>query len=269
MKKHLLLLSILPLLTLSSCGESVSDSSTTSQSDSTSSSTSESTSSTSQSSDSSSSSSSSSSSTSSSDDWFSGRTELDCGYYSMDLPKNSASPVTLVTDNTSTSWDENATKESIPTDFRYIYKNAYDDGPTNHKTSPNFYSSNNDAPGGIKFTGAGIGLQSKMFTHTGNKLEIRIGISQVNNASGIPVKNADTFHLYYFNNVGSLLGHSAVVAETITTSSAGNYVKIYCTESYTSSIAYVDLRMNANAYKGSQLYNVGVNYLNIKSWPQI
>lgn len=266
MKKHLLLLSIIPLLALSSCGESVNDSSTTSQSDLpiTSSTTSESTSSSSQSSDSS-----SSSSSSNSDDWFNCRTKLDCGYYSMDLPKNSSSPVTLLTDNTSTSWDENDTKSSIPTGFRYIYKNSYDDGPTYHKTSPNFYSSNNDAPGGIKFTGAGIGLQSKMFTHTGNKLEIRIGISQVNNARGIPVKNADTFHLYYFNNVGLLLGHSAVVAETITTSSAGNYVKIYCTESYTSSIAYVDLRMNANAYKGSQLYNVGVNYLNIKSWPQI
>lgn len=207
---------------------------------------------------------SSSSSSTSEDDWFKGRNKLSCGYYEMDLPKNSNNPVQLLTDTDSSHWYNNNTKEEIPNGFRYIYKNSCDDGPKYHKCSANFYSSS--GAGGIKFSNVGIGIQSSMFSHTGEKLEIRLGISQVNNASDTPEEKKDTGYIYFFDKSGKLLGDKVIERGSITSQSAGNYLKIYNTEDYIKDVAYFDFRLNAKPFKSSQCYNFGIEYINIKSW---
>ena len=212
------------------------------------------------------SSSSSTSSVDSEEDWTNSRELLECGYYEMDLPKNYNNPLSIKADTSSTTWNNYSLKETLPSDFRYIYKNACDDGPKYHKTNPSFYSVNNNAPGGLKVTEKGVGVQSNMFNHDGEKLEIRIGISQVNNATDKPVENKDTMHIYYFNKNGDKLGYSTISEGSITVSSAGNYIKVYLTESYTKDVCYFDIRLNEKPYKGSQCYNFGIDYINYKSW---
>ena len=157
MKAKHILLTLISLLLLSNCNSSTPSSSsinqTTSSASSSSSSSSNSTSSnkvtsiistvsTSNSSTSSNSSSipTSSSSIKSETSWESGRKLLDCGYYQMDLPKNYTSPEQLKTtlSQDTSSWSNNDLKEYLPSGFRYIYRNACDDGPTNHKTSAKF-----------------------------------------------------------------------------------------------------------------------------------
>lgn len=197
--------------------------------------------------------------------WEDGRTLLECGFYQMDLPKNYQNPyqlkTTLSQDND--SWSNNDLKEELPDGFRYIYKNSCDDGPTNHKSQADFYSSNNKNLGGLKIADVGVGFQSKMFIHNGAKLEIRIGISQVNNASDKPDEGKDTFHVYFFNKEGNYLNKYAVRENTIKTST--KEIKFYWTEN-ASEIAYFEFRCNAKPYKGQQCYNVGISYCNIKSW---
>lgn len=197
--------------------------------------------------------------------WEDGRTLLECGFYQMDLPKNYQNPyqlkTTLSQDND--SWSNNDLKEELPDGFRYIYKNSCDDGPAYHKSQAKFYSSNNNNPGGLKIADVGVGFQSKMFVHNGAKLEIRIGISQVNNASDKPDEGKDTFHVYFFNKEGNYLNKYAVSENTIKTST--KEIKFYWTEN-ASEIAYFEFRCNAKPYKGQQCYNVGISYCNIKSW---
>lgn len=200
--------------------------------------------------------------------WEEGRTLLDCGYYQMDLPKNHLTPYNLKTTLSAddSSWSNNDMKEYLPSGFRYIYKNACDDGPAYHKASAKFYSSNNKAPGGLKIDNTGVGFQSSMFTHTGAKLEIRIGISQVNNASDKPEEGKDTFHIYFFNKEGKYLNKYIVEEKTITTNT--KEIKFYWTEN-ASEIAYFEFRCNAMPYKGQQCYNIGISYCNFKSWERI
>lgn len=200
--------------------------------------------------------------------WEEGRILLDCGYYTMDLPKNYQNPFELKTTLSAdtSSWSNNDMKEYLPTSFRYIYKNAYDDGPTYHKASPSFYSSNQDKPGGLKIANVGVGFQTSMFYHTGEKLEIRIGISQVNNASGSPEKGKDPFHIYFYNNKGNYIDKYIIEEGSITTNTTE--IKFYYTNK-ASDVAYFELRCNASPYKGSQCYNIGINYCNFKSWERI
>lgn len=197
--------------------------------------------------------------------WEEGKALLECGYYQMDLPKNHNNPyqlkTTLSQDNN--SWSNNDLKEALPDGFRYIYKNACDDGPKYHKAQASFYSSNNKAPGGLKISDVGVGFQSLMFNHTGAKLEIRIGISQVNKASDKPDEGKDTFHVYFFNKEGKQLSKYVVPEKSIKESSTE--IKFYWTEN-ASEITYFEFRCNAKPYKGQQCYNIGISYCNIKSW---
>lgn len=199
------------------------------------------------------------------DTWKDGRIKLECGYYQMDLPKNHQNPIQLKTtlSEDKTAWSNNDLTSTLPEGFRYIYRNACDDGPINHKASPNFYSSNNNAPGGLKINKTGVGFQSFMFSHTGQKLEIRLGISQVNNNNDKYEDNKDTFHFYFFNNKGEFLTKYAVKEKTIKTSTTE--IKFYVTEN-ASEIAYFEFRCNAMPYQGQQCYNVGIKHCNIKSW---
>lgn len=206
------------------------------------------------------------------DDEITNKVKLDCGYYQMDLPKNKT-PYNLVTTLSSDSetWSNNEMYDSLPSDFRFIYGNSSDDGESGSVAKPKFYSYNSSLPtkypGGLKFDQVSKGFQSQLFSHTGNKLEIRLGISQVNNASDKPEKDKDTLRIYYFNNKGNYLGQHNVVAETLTTST--KEIKYYETSSFTKDIAYFEVRLTAMAYKGSQCYNFGMNYCNFKSWERI
>lgn len=277
MKKYLFIpLVLLSLLTSCTDSEntnnsgttiSTTDSSSISENTLTSTTTTSSSSSTSLSSTTTSTSTSTSSSTQRDDDWFTGRTLLECGYYAMDLPKNYENPLTLKTtlsaDND--SWYNNDFTSELSSNWRYIYKNACDDGPTNHKTSPNFYS---DELGGIKIANEGVGLQSPMFVHEGQKLEIRIGISSVNNNSKTPEKGKDPLHVYFFDKNGNYLDKYAFKDGSINANSKNKELKFYWTEKATE-VAYFEIRLNAFPYKGSQCYNFGIKSVNIKSWERI
>ena len=194
--------------------------------------------------------------------WETNRYKLECGYYQMDLPKNYQSPYNLKTtlSQDNSSWSNNDLTSSLPTGFRYIYRNACDDGPTNHKTSAKFYS---NAAGGLKLDNTGVGFQTLMFSHTGEKLEIRIGISQVNNSSDTKQEGKDTFHIYFFDKNGNYLDKHKVEEGTISTST--KEIKFYYTNN-AKDVAYFEFRVNAMPYKSSQCYNVGISYCNIKSW---
>ncbi len=200
------------------------------------------------------------------------KTLLDCGYYQMDLPKNYNNPYELTTTLSAdlSSWSNNELYDELPTDFRFIYGNSCDDGESGHVAKPKFYSydySNpDDYPGGLKFDQISKGFQTQLFEHTGAKLEIRLLITQVNNASDKPDKGEDFIRFYYFNKSGELLGQSAIGPEEIRVADEGKEYRFYVQESYTSEIAYFEARQISMNYKGNQCYNVGIGYCNFKSW---
>ena len=201
------------------------------------------------------------------------RQQLECGYKQTYLPKNSNNPTVLKTTLTedSSSWSNNQMIDSMPINYRYIYRNACDDGPTGEKASASFYSYNpskpKDYPGGLKMTRTGEGFETNMFTHTGAKLEIRLGISQVNNNSKQPEKDKDPIHVYFFNKYGTKIGLKTFGVGSITANTTE--LKMYYTESNTKDVAYIEVRLNALPYKSSQSYNIGISYFNIKSWESI
>lgn len=202
------------------------------------------------------------------------RKQLDCGYLQMPLPKNHTNPFNLKTTLSAddSSWYDSSLKSSdeFPYDeYRFIYGKSYDDGPSGEKSSPSFYSSTGSNPGGLKMDQKNKGFQTGEFTHTGAKLEIRIGISQLNNAGGSAATGQDVYRIYYFNNKGALLGQDNYGTGNITSETVGKYLKIYKTDSYTPNIAYFEFRLINLAYKGSQNYNFGIDYVNLKSWERI
>lgn len=185
----------------------------------------------------------------------------DLGYYAMGAPKNASNPINLKTtlSEDASSWYNYAFTDDIG-DFRFIYRNSCDDGETGHKTSVSWYG--NEA-GGLKFAQNGNGFGSPKFTHTGAKLEIRIGISQLTNNSEEPKKNKDTAYVYFFDTNDNYLGKYTIAEGKI--SSSTTEIKFYWTEN-AASVAYFEFRINALPYKNSQCYNLGVGYCNFKSW---
>lgn len=188
----------------------------------------------------------------------------DLGYYAMGAPKNADSPINL---KTTLSADESSwfnyefdTETEELDNFRYIYKNSCDDGVSGHKCGADWF--NNDK-GGLKFDQVATGFGSPKFTHTGEKLEIRIGISQLINNSETPKKNKDTAYVYFFDASDNYLGKYTIEEGTITSST--QQVRFYWTTN-AASVAYFEFRINALPYKNSQCYNLGVGYCNFKSW---
>ena len=198
--------------------------------------------------------------------------ELDCGYHQMNLPKNHSNPITVRTTLSAddSSWYNSEIHDSLPNYYRACYGDSTDDGPSGSYFNPKFYSySESDPkqyPGGLKFDQKNKGFQTAQFTHTGAKLEIRIGITLVKNASGTPTENTDVFRMYYFDKDGALLGQKNYGEGEITVAKAGSYLKYYVSEDYTKDIAYFEFRLINLAYKGRQNYNFGIGYVNIKSW---
>ena len=198
------------------------------------------------------------------EEWEDDKVKLECGYYNMGKPSNIDSPIALKTTLSAddSSWLNTTFSEDLPNNYRYIYKNSCSDGPSGHKCSPSYYSAKDG--GGLKINNPGTGFGSPAFTHTGAKLEIRIGISPITNASGTPEKGKDTFHIYYFDKDNNYLGKSVIEEGTVTTKTT--FLKVYYTESNAVNVSYFEFRCNAQPYKSSQQYNVGISYCNIKSW---
>ena len=185
----------------------------------------------------------------------------------MGIPFNKDNPINIKTTLSadSSSWFNSSFVSDVSNGYRYIYKNSCSDGPTGHKCSVPTYAESHG--GGLKITDPGTGFGSPMFIHEGNKLEIRIGISSVNNASDKPVKGKDTFHIYFFDKNNNYLGKVIREEGTITTSTTE--MKFYYTEANAKDVAFFEFRCNAKAYKNSQSYNVGISYCNIKSWERV
>lgn len=205
---------------------------------------------------------------SSGDDYMKGRPLLPNGYAQIDSPTNS--PVQLVTSTSSQDWYNVDWTREQPSNWRYIYKNSVDNGPSGHKTSPSFYSYNEskpeDYPGGLKFTNPFIGFQSMKFTHTGEKLEIRIYITQVNNATDQPDEKNPTGYLYFFRSNGDLIPSLTYTIEKGSIVTKTEYVKCYITGSEIKNVSHFQFWTQAKPYKGSQCYNFGVGQVGIHSW---
>lgn len=208
-------------------------------------------------------SSSSSSSTSQSGDL------LPCGYVKIDKPTNT--PIEITTSNSTSDWYEAEITDDFPSDdWTAIYGNSCSKWESPHYFNPKFYSYNeSDAkqyPGGFKFDQKSKGIQTPMFTHTGEKLEIRIGISQVNNSNDKYQAGKPTAFLYFYNSNGDFLEDKTInVTEgSITTNT--KELKYYVLGAQ--NISYFEFRLNEMPYKGSQCYNFGLGKISIHSWPQ-
>ena len=186
----------------------------------------------------------------------------------MGIPSNKDNPITIQTTlgADSSSWFNASFSTDVSEGYRYIYKNSCSDGPSGHKCSVQTYAESHHG-GGLKITDPGTGFGSPMFTHEGAKLELRIGISSVNNASDKPVQGKDTFHIYFFDKNNNYLGKVVRAEGTVETST--KEMKFYYTESNAKDVAFFEFRCNAKPYKSSQSYNVGISYCNVKSWERV
>ena len=197
-------------------------------------------------------------------DWEDDKVMLECGFYNMGIPSNKDNPVEIRTtlSSDSSSWFNTTFDGDVDNGYRYIYKNSCSDGPSGHKCSVSTY-----ANGSLKITSPGLGFGSPYFTHTGAKLEFRIGINGVYNNSEKPDKEKDTFHIYMFDKDNKYLGKTQISENTITTSTTE--VKTYYTNSNCAQVKFFEVRCNALPYKTSQCYNVGISYCNVKSWERV
>ncbi len=202
-----------------------------------------------------------SSTTQSDDPYFDGKVKLPTGNYQCDKPTNS--PIQIVTSNDSSDWWQEDIQKELPSDMAFIYGNNSSDGPSGHYAGPTMYQ--NEA-GGLKISKETQGIRSPLFTHSGEKLEIRIGISQLANASGTPDKNKDTGYIYFFNSNGDFLSSKTVTVEENSIDSTTQYLRYYVLGAQ--QIAYFEFRLNVKPYKNSQNYNFGIGYLAVHSWPQ-
>jgi len=192
----------------------------------------------------------------------------DCKCYNMGIPSNKDNPVNIKTTLSadSSSWFNTEFKGNVDNGYRYIYKNSCSDGPAYHKCGVDTYSESHDG-GGLKINSTGVGFGSPYFTHTGAKLEFRIGLSSVNNASEKKQEGKDTFHIYYFGENNNYLGKTVIEEGSI--DSKTKEIKFYYTEANASQIRFFEFRCIALPYKTNQTYNVGIGYCNVKSWERI
>lgn len=204
---------------------------------------------------------------------FDDREILPCGYVKMDAPTNY--PVTINTTYDSSDWFEAGFTDDFPNDdWTYIYGNACNKWPSPHyaSTTKAFYSYNESNvkqyPGGLKMDQKSKGFQTPLFTHEGEKLEIRISISQVNNNNDKAQKGEPTAYLYFYNQDSDLIKTINIEEGSIKTQTAGSYIRYYVTGNNVQDIAYLEFRLNQMPYVSSQCYNFGIGGISIHSWPQ-
>ena len=174
---------------------------------------------------------------------------LPIGNKTVTGPKNSKNPVDI------TNWVNFDLHDSLPTYFSYIQ------GNNKVNSRGDFYASS--AGGGFKFSKLYYGLQTPVF-NSWKKLEVRFHISSVNNNSKEKDANAPIFHIYGYNLSGKYIQLDYLEQGSITVQSVGNEVKVYIINP---DIAYLEFRLNAYPYKGSQCYNFGIDQISIKGWP--
>lgn len=184
-------------------------------------------------------------------------------YLTMGLPKNHDNPEELLTSTTQQGWSNNTFNQTLPEGFRYAYTNSYDDGPSGKRASPNFYSAQDG--GGLKLSKEGLGFQSKEFTHTGQKLEIRIKY-QLFQASGSINENDDTAHVYFYTSTGALVGHYNITKGSFNAKQKTEATYTFYWTGNASKVTYFEFRLLSLPFKGSQNFNLQVMECNIKSW---
>lgn len=150
-----------------------------------------------------------------------------------------------------TNWVDYEFDGSLPTNWSFISGN-------NKVSNAPFY-----ADGSVKFAHLYYGLQTPMF-NSWEKLEIRFHVSQVNNSSDSKKADQPIFHIYGYDESGKFISTDYLEQGSITTATAGNYTRVYVCNP---NIAYLEFRLNANPYKGSQCYNFGLNKISMKGWP--
>ena len=175
-------------------------------------------------------------------------------YIIFDLPTNT--PIEITTSTSPDDWWNNDLRYDFPTDdWAHIYGN--------NLTTPKFYD--NEA-GGLKMDQKYKGFRTPRFHHTGAKLEIRLGISQVNNAGGTPDKSVPTAYLFFYDASGNYISNLTKTVEQETITSKTTEVQIYVTGSNIENVSYFEFRLNALTFKGSQNYNFGIGSVGVHSW---
>lgn len=150
-----------------------------------------------------------------------------------------------------TNWVDYEFDGSLPTNWSFISGN-------NKVSNAPFY-----ADGSVKFAHLYYGLQTPMF-NSWEKLEIRFHVSQVNNSSDSKKADQPIFHIYGYDESGKFISTDYLEQGSITNATAGSYTRVYVCNP---NIAYLEFRLNANPYKGSQCYNFGLNKISMKGWP--
>ena len=183
---------------------------------------------------------------------------LDCGYKNVGIPENKDNPVevrTTLSADTS-SWFNTDFDEYGCGDYRYINGN-------NVQTNPSTYSS-----GYLKIDGKGKGFGSPFFTHTGAKLEIRIGIGEIHGTNTTcKDKTKDAFRIYFFGSTNNLLGQINISGNDIKNINEGQEIQRYYKESNAAQVKYFEVRCNEQPFNSSGKYmNLGISYCNVKSW---
>lgn len=180
-------------------------------------------------------------------------------------------PVELVTHLSEHHWWENEMLDEMPNnDWTFIYGNKTSRGDYgDDKVSPSFYSVDQGKPGGLRMDQKWKGFQTPLFHHTGNKLEINMVISQVNNNTDKPEDSLPIgFFLFYDQDSNYLENLTHAVSRGQITANT-TQVHFYCTGEGTSSVAYFEFRLVALPSKSSQAYNFGVGELNVNSWERV
>ncbi len=175
-------------------------------------------------------------------------------YVIFDPPTNT--PIEITTSTSTEDWWNNDLRYDFPTDdWAHIYGE--------NLTTPKFYA--NEA-GGLKMDQKFKGFRTPRFHHTGAKLEIRLGISQVNTAGGTPDKNVPTAYLFFYDASGNYISNLTKTVERETITLKTTEVQIYVTGSNIENVSYFEFRLNALTFKGSQNYNFGIGSVGVHSW---
>lgn len=188
-------------------------------------------------------------STSTSQSW-----TLPNNYIIFDPPTNT--PIEIATSTSTADWWNNDLRYDFPTDdWAHIYGE--------NLTTPKFYD--NEA-GGLRMDQKFKGFRTPRFHHTGAKLEIRLGISQVNTAGGETDKKVPTAYLFFYDASGNYISNLTKTVEQETITLKTTEVQIYVTGSNIENVSYFEFRLNALTFKGSQNYNFGIGSVGVHSW---
>lgn len=174
--------------------------------------------------------------------------KLPIGNTSVPGPENKSNPIDIASDN---RYEADLSNGELPNYWSAIWGN-------NKTGNGNWY-----ANGTYKFASLYHGLQTP-YINSWKKIEIRFYIDSVNNCKD-DGKNDDEpiFHIYGYNAKEKLVSTDYLEQGKITTSSVGNYVRVYVRNI---DISYLEFRLSANPCKGSQHYNFGLSKITLYGW---